>query len=199
MPTDPNAEDLFNARRGDRDALDRLLAKYQDQFRNMAHFELGPALRARVHTSDLLQSAFLDVVRSMETFEGETEEQFVRWFGRILDHNIRDRARYFDAQKRKGGDPGTVSSIPDQGPTPSAEIGLREDQAQISNEIEEALKALSEDQRRVLQLRFKDGLTHKEIADELGRTPEAVRVLVWRARSALALQLRKNSSEKLEK
>jgi DNA-directed RNA polymerase specialized sigma24 family protein len=36
-------------------------------------------------------------------------------------------------------------------------------------------------QRRVLQLRFADGLRSKEIAAVLGKRDDSVRVLLWRA------------------
>ncbi len=193
MPTSPRKKDIFDARRGDREALDHLLARLHDRLQTMAHRELGPALRAKIHTSDLLQSAFLDVVRSVDAFQGETDEQFVGWFKRILHHNIRDKARYFDAQKRRSGDPETVSNLADvSAQTPSAEIQMRDFDERMSPEMTLALKNLTKEQREVIELRFTEGLTHNEIAARVGRTPESIRALVWRARSALALELETN-------
>ena len=193
MPIDPNQEDIFHARRGDREALDRLLARLHDRLEIMAHNELGPGLRAKVHTSDLLQSAYLDVVRSVEKFEGETENQFVGWFSRILNHNIRDKVRYFEAQKRRAGDPETVSNLEDPNVSPSEGVRINDREIELTEKTKLALAKLSAHQREVLELRFSDGMTHKEIAEKLQRSPESVRVMVCRARSALALQIRRDS------
>ncbi len=196
MPIDTNQEDIFHARRGDRDALDRLLARLHTRLELIAHNEMGPGLRAKVHTSDLLQSAFLDVVRSVEDFEGETENQFIGWFGRILNHNIRDKVRYFEAQKRRSGDRETVSNLEDPNVSPSEGVRITDREIQLTEQTKRALAKLSPQHRKVLELRFSDGLTHKEIGEKLDRTPEAIRVMVCRARSALAMQIRRDSGGK---
>lgn len=198
MQPTPTQEDLFNARRGDRSALDRLLAKHQDRFRIMAQAEIGDGLRAKLHTSDLLQSAYMDVVRSVQDFEGETEEQFVRWFGRILNNNVRDRARYFAAEKRDGGILESSSRIADMSPTPSSVMSMAEGEERLGQNISELLTKLSPDQKRAIELRFDEGLAHEEIAELMDRTPEAIRVLVSRARSNLALLLQRKYSKNLK-
>jgi len=55
--------------------------------------------------------------------------------------------------------------------------------------IEEAVQELSEDQRRVLTLANVVGLSHKEIAEQLGKQEPAVRKLLSRARARLLLLL----------
>lgn len=200
MPTHSIKQDIFNARRGDRQALDCLLDRLQERLLEMAHRELGPSLRAKIHTSDLLQSAFLDVVRYVETFEGETEEQFIGWFHRILNHNIRDKVRYFDAQKRRIGDQESVTRLADpMGRTPSTEVQLGDIEEGVSDEMKRALGNLTPEQRVVIELRFTKGMTHNEIADEVGRSPEAIRAMVWRARAALALDLERQNGDQKKK
>jgi RNA polymerase sigma-70 factor (ECF subfamily) len=47
--------------------------------------------------------------------------------------------------------------------------------------MHEALAALPEECRRALQLRYVDGLPSKEIAEQMGKTDGAVRVLLSRS------------------
>jgi RNA polymerase sigma-70 factor (ECF subfamily) len=51
--------------------------------------------------------------------------------------------------------------------------------------VRKALFSLPIDQRRVLELRFVEGWRHDEVADALGKTPEATRALQHRALAGL--------------
>ena len=54
----------------------------------------------------------------------------------------------------------------------------------------EAMRELSEDYREILVLRFVEGLSGSEIAEQLGMTPGSVRVKLHRGVSALRERLR---------
>lgn len=58
-------------------------------------------------------------------------------------------------------------------------------QSEEQQQVREALFKLPIDQRRVLLLRFVEGWRHEEVAEELGKTPEATRALQHRALLAL--------------
>ena len=183
-------DDIRQARAGNRDALNRLIARSQARLSEMAHMRLGPGLRRRINTSDLLQSTYLDVVRDVDTFEGQTEDAFVGWVGRIIENNIRDKVRFFGAGKRK--EPPTPNSadddpweLPGSEGTPSAAATFGEELAIFG----QAMASLSDDQRRAIQLRFVEGMNHRDAAKELGRTESATRVLISRARATLALEI----------
>ena len=53
--------------------------------------------------------------------------------------------------------------------------------------VSRALEDLGEDYRQVIILRLVEGRTHKEVGELLGRTEAATRMLLSRARAALAL------------
>jgi RNA polymerase sigma factor (sigma-70 family) len=57
--------------------------------------------------------------------------------------------------------------------------------------LPEALASLTEQQRRAILLREWQGLTYREIADELGLSQSAVETLLFRARRTLAARLRR--------
>ncbi|MAB87848.1 MAG: hypothetical protein CMJ90_00115 [Planctomycetes bacterium] len=181
---------LALARGGDRRALDRLLETVHGRLRRLAEGRLGPGLRAKMRTSDVLQSTYLDVVKSVERFEGEDEEAFVGWVARIMENNIRDKGKYFQARKRRDPEGATLplneaEDVKTPGATPSVEVVRAEDLVLVSR----ALEDLGEDYRQVIILRLVEGRSHKEVGELLGRTEAATRMLLSRARAALALAL----------
>jgi len=181
---------LALARGGDRRALDRLLETVHGRLRRLAEGRLGPGLRAKMRTSDVLQSTYLDVVKSVERFEGEDEEAFVGWVARIMENNIRDKGKYFQARKRRDPEGATLplneaEDVKTPGATPSVEVVRAEDLVLVSR----ALEGLGEDYRQVIILRLIEGRSHKEVGELLGRTEAATRMLLSRARAALALAL----------
>ncbi len=187
MEGDQLSLDLRRAREGDRRALDRLLESMQDRLRRIAEGRLGPGLRAKVRTSDVLQSTYLDVVKSLENFEGEDEAAFVAWVARIMENNIRDKGKYFQARKRQEPGGGTVpldaaGDARADGSTPSVDAVRAEDLVLVSRALEE----LAEDHRRVIVLRMIEGRSHQEIGEQLNRSESATRMLLSRARAALA-------------
>ena len=158
---------------------------------------MGPGLRAKVRTSDVLQSTYLDVVKSVERFEGDDEEAFVAWIARIMENNIRDKGKYFQARKRRDPEGPTrplneAEDVRTPTATPSVEAVRAEDLVLVSR----ALEGLVEDYRQVIILRMVEGRSHKEVGELLGRSEAATRMLLSRARAALALaleQIRKES------
>ena len=190
MPSDGFRNDLRKARSGDREALNRLLDRNQDRLLRLARTRIGTSLKARVRTSDVLQSTYLDVLKGVGEFDGDSEEAFVAWVGRILENNIRDKGKYFGAKKRRHvaavGDPEDPGrGVLARTPTPSATAACSEDLLLVSR----ALESLPEDYRRVIMLRQVEGRSHKEAAAILERTEAATRMLLSRARAALALEL----------
>jgi len=182
-------DDLRRARRGDRDALARLLERNEDRLRRLAERRVGRELRARVRISDVLQSTYLSVLRYIADFDGESDEAFTAWLVKVFENTVRDKGRYFGALKRKGDRPlpsddssSDVLASPQPGPSTWA---ARSDDFRL---FVQAFDSLSDAHKQVLFLRLVEGRPHDEIAERLGRTPRACRILFSRARAALALE-----------
>lgn len=189
MNPNDGSEDVLRAVAGDRDALGRLLARHEARLRRAVARNLGAALGDRAHASDLLQSAFLQVVRGLERFEGTTEEEFSVWVVRVLENRIRHRHRYFVAQKR---DAANAPPLPGRrSETPMGEVSRIEDLQRLA----EALDTLPDDYRRVLLLRAADGLSYDQLAEVVGRTEGSVRMVLARARAALAAELERRGRD----
>jgi len=184
-----------NAREGNQDALARLLKTGGETARRVARKRLGPALRSKVDSIDISQSVFADLMNRMDTFEFRGEQAWRGYLRQLVENKIRAKADYFGAARRDmrreraigtpRGDydaPG-ILELSSGGPSPT-EILLREEQ--IDN-VEEALALLPEAERDVLIFRVFEGLSHREIADRMGRpTENSVHKLYGRALARLA-------------
>src|SRR5262245_53281250 len=90
-----------DARRGDREAYDRLFARYTDRALLFIEARLGPKLRERLDSHDILQEAYLAAHRDFAHFQYTDDAAFFRWLCRIIHNRIRDAGEYHAAVKRQ--------------------------------------------------------------------------------------------------
>jgi RNA polymerase sigma-70 factor (ECF subfamily) len=168
------------ARAGDRKAYDQLFALHSDRALMFVRARLGPVLRGKVESMDVLQDAYLAAHRDFERFEYTDEGAFLRWLCRIIENRIRDGDDYFAALKRQ------PVALPRSDPTgPSTLL----DRAEHRRKVADALDELSEDHRQVLLLRYFEGLSAEETGTLMGRSAGAVRNLTARALAELGERL----------
>ena len=177
---------VATARRGERDAFERLIAHFQDRVWRRARYRIGDADEAW----DVAQEVFILCFRKIDQFRGEAS--FWTWLARIVDNQVRNRLGWLrrrgreitysldelgpgDADEERAWDP------PDTAADPRREAGAR----QKIDALNQALAALSEDHREVLLLRFSDGLAYEEIAETLGISLGTVKSRINRARAEL--------------
>lgn len=183
-----SSDDIRQARSGDRDAIERLLERCAPRLERHAEARLGEGLRPRVRISDLVQSTYADVLRSVDGFTGTTEREFFAWVAQALENNIRDKVKGFGRLKRRGEQLTPYDEPPPSERTnPLSEIANKEEVELVHR----AMSKLAPDHRQVLQLRFLDGHGHPEIAAALGRTETATRALLVRARLALMAEVKR--------
>ena len=183
---DPDAETLAAATRGDPAAVSHLLERYLPGLRAFVRLRTGDVVRGHEEHSDIVQSACRDVLENLERYKHGGDEGFRRWLYRTALRKIADRYEYYRAKKRDVGREGLMgshwSSAPGAMPTPS--------QHAIANEeamrIERALASMPDDYREVVVLSRYTGMSHREIAAEMGRSELAVRTLLSRALARLA-------------
>jgi RNA polymerase sigma-70 factor (ECF subfamily) len=179
--------DLAGARAGSKEAIGAALEACRGYLLGIAERELDADLRAKGGASDLVQDTFLEAQRDFGGFRGKTEADLLAWLRRLLLNNLANFARtYRQTAKRQldrevrlptDGESGGHSVLPADDPSPSARVREGEDTAALN----EALARLPEDYRRVLSLRYLEGLPFDEIAVRMGRSPAALRKLWARA------------------
>ncbi len=184
---------IIRARNGDRDALEALLVRNHERIESVAKARLGALARPKMRASDLVQATFLDVLQALPQFRGNTDEEFVSWMARILENNVRDLARYQGAKKRKVEGHSGESSLPEDLPKPNQQSPSGD--AKFADEIVLVSRAMSK-----IPERYRQALLSKlenehhpepEGADPRQKETSAARVLLFRARAALLVEMEK--------
>ncbi|RZL35429.1 MAG: sigma-70 family RNA polymerase sigma factor [Rubrivivax sp.] len=181
---DTDALLVRQAQAGSRAAFDMLVLKYQRRIERL----LSRSVRDPADVADLCQETFLAAYRALPAFRGESA--FYTWIYRIaINAATRHRARQRPVESLDEDDEdGTFGTRahPTDDATPESLLASR----QLGQQLDEAVAALAEDQRRALLLREVDGLSYDEIADLTGCPPGTVRSRIFRAREAVAVRLR---------
>ena len=181
---------LERVRQGDGEALGIAWERIEGASSRRASRNLGPGLRGKANASDILQDAFLEVLRTASSFRGDTMAEFASWVGQIIESCARQRHRSLRAAKRHApsSPSGLRALFEARRPapaSPSAPVRATEDRTRF----EDALAALGADQRAVVEALAIEGRPVDEVARDLGRSPAAIYSLLARARAALALRL----------
>lgn len=171
---------LTAARRGDRDALETLVTRYEPRV-----YRFGLSLcRDRDDADDVLQDTFLSMVRSLQRFRGDSS--LSTWLFAIAHHACLKRRR------RRVSSPRAVESLDALSPTALNTLvapGLSPEASAAATERHESLQAaigaLDVGQRKVLLLRDVEGLTAPDTAKALGLSVAAVKSRLHRARAAV--------------
>ena len=154
------------------DATRRLYEQYARQIYAYCLHQL----RNKEEAEDATQSTFLNAFRGLQ--RGIDPEFESAWLYKIAQNVCLTRQRS-STRRRRVESPGDLDAMQDVLPAPEVDaddlIGLPE-----------ALEGMPEQQRRALLLREWQGLSYKEIADELGLSQSAVETLLFRARRTLA-------------
>ncbi len=188
------------AQDGDPSALNQLCGVYTERVRWMIRLRLGKELRPKLESIDLAQDALMHALRGLDRFTYKDEGDFVRWLAKIAENTLRDNLDKQYAHKRDirkevrvdhvgpvtGGRPEN-RLIPIQATTPSVIASNRED----IERLDLALDTLAPEYRDVIVQTKLEGLSYREIAEKLGKSPDAVRMLVARAMAALTTAFRR--------
>jgi RNA polymerase sigma-70 factor, ECF subfamily len=188
LTDDDSRQLLGRASQGDGVAIDQLLQEHLPGLRAYIRLKAGAVLLARESSTDLAQSVCRDILENAGRYQYSADGGFRRWLFTTALRKIADRYEFYGAQKRAqaqeqslGDDEGLLAAC--RGfYTPSRQAAAREDLARL----EQAFSRLDDDKREVvLQSRIL-GMSHAEIAAQMGRTEVAVRKLLSRALAELA-------------
>jgi RNA polymerase sigma factor (sigma-70 family) len=88
---------INEAKLGDKDALNRLFARYQNRVLRIVRFRLNPELREKLKTQsmDIVQEVFIAALRKLNEFEPTSKGAFLHWLSKIVENYIRDQIDYF--------------------------------------------------------------------------------------------------------
>ncbi len=181
------AELLGSAVEGDRYALERLLIGYQSRLIARIRRRFPPDLKTVISPEDILQETYVEIFRSIRSFESTGRNAFHRWLLAVAENRLVDNVRTHRAAKRGGGRVRiavtTGSSVAPlmeilqpTSHTPSRSAAVHE----IESAVWVALAALKPEYREALQLRFLKGLSVAEVAARMKRSEWSVHKLCSR-------------------
>lgn len=163
--------------RRDPAAFAPLYQQYLDPVYRYCYRRLG----SREAAEDATSLVFERALRSLPSFRGGS---FRAWLFAIAHNAITD------AYRRRGVEPlGEGFEIEDPAPLPEQVALLADEQRLLAT----ALALLPKDQRQVIELRL-SGMPSVEVAEILGRSPQAVRALQLRATRHLQALLATSST-----
>ncbi|MFC1634197.1 RNA polymerase sigma factor [Planctomycetota bacterium] len=184
------------AQEGDQTALNQLCRVYSEQVRRIIRFRLHQKLRSKLDSIDVVQDVLILAMGGLKDFTYRNEGDFLRWLSRIAENRLRNIFDEFHADKRDirkeipfkeqrrsagsalGGAYGPMGTT-----TPSLILSKKE----ALDRLERALDELKPEYKEVIVLKRIEGLSYTEIANRLGKSAEAVGMLLSRAMTALTI------------
>ena len=156
-------------------------ARFVDLYERYFHRVYAYVIRRtgnRAEAEDITSEVFERALTNLSRFEWRGVP-FAAWLLRIAAHVIVDRA---ERNAR-------TLDVPPPEPVPAIDLEDAERRAALFRHVD----ALPADQRRVIVMRFAEGLPIRAIATDLGRTEGAVKQLQFRALAKLRARLGETS------
>jgi RNA polymerase sigma-70 factor (ECF subfamily) len=184
-------DQIARIRQRDQQALAEFIAGHRPQLMAFIERQLGTALRRKIESDDVYQETSAEAVRALPTAEIGDRDPF-SWLCQIAERRIIDlHRRFFGAQKRDAAkevplgtsrgtesrSAGLINLLVASLTTPSQAFSRNAREERLM----EAMGKLPDDQQTALKLRYIENLPSKEIAERLGKTDAAVRVMLTRS------------------
>lgn len=179
------AELLEGYRRGDPEAQTELLTRLEAQLRMLVRALVGKQIRTERESQDICQSLLLafHLQAGAGKVAFENEEAFKGYLRTMIRHKLANLADRIKTTKRGGGAaavPQEELQLPAFDPSASMVAGT----AELRQKME---GALGEEERAILE-GLLAGRGYAEIAGELDKSPDAIRMAWNRARDRLVAQ-----------
>ncbi|HZO04136.1 MAG TPA: RNA polymerase sigma factor RpoE [Burkholderiales bacterium] len=178
---------VARAQRGDKQAFELLVEKYQ---RKLARL-LSRFIRDPAEVEDVTQEAFIKAYRALPAFRGDSA--FYTWLYRI---GINTAKNYLMAMGRRAPTSTEVEADEAEGFEEGEQlrdINTPESlllSSEIAKTVNATIEQLPEELRTAIQMREIEGMSYEDIAKAMDCPIGTVRSRIFRAREAIAEQLR---------
>lgn len=159
---------------GDAKSFGKLYEEYVDAIYRYIYFRIG----SKAEAEDFTDEVFVRAWEALPEFQPNASYSFSAWLYRIA-HNL-----VVDSYRQRS--PVTFSQ--DELDKNRTRLPSVEEEAQVRHEAANLIKAvqkLSDVEQDVIVLRFVEGLSHREVAQVIGKSESASRVIQHRALAAL--------------
>ncbi len=176
---------IEQARRGDTQAFARIVQRYQSPVYNMAYRMLGDPNEAQ----DAAQETFLRAFAQLKSYR--PDQKFASWLLSIAAHYCIDRLRRRRFHWLSLDEPSAEETLPSREAGPE-ETAFAHERAE---EVQQLVAKLAPAARAVVILKYWNDMDIDEIARVTGDTPGNVKVKLFRARQAMAREMRQLGRE----
>lgn len=188
------------ARQGDELALSELFRIHEPRLVRLVELRLDKTLRRRLDPADVVQDAWVEVVRRFDEWRGQADFPLHVWLRLITGQSLAAAQRHHlaahmrdalrEAPQRLGRPSMSSASVADafvaSGTSPSQAASREE----LRQRVRAAIENLDEIDREIVAMRHFEGLTNEEAATELGIEPSAASMRFLRALVRLRPELK---------
>ena len=186
---DPTTSVLARAKAGSTGALDALYARCAPRLLALIRLRMGRSLRAKLESRDILQATLLKSFQQIRELRGADSASLMAWLARIAENEIRDQADFHGRRRR---DAAREAALDDEAVQVAAQMRSPLSGAILTEQaerLEAAIETLAPDHREIILLRKFEERPFADIAQRLGRSEDACRMLLARAMAALTIKL----------
>jgi RNA polymerase sigma-70 factor (ECF subfamily) len=180
------SELLQRARDGDAAALNELARTYESDLRIAARVHLGPALRPYLDSIDLVQSVHRSLIRGLrdDRFAFDNSAGLIALALTMVRRKIARQWRRHRRQMRLDSPLNVAENATDVLATLTSRSAEPGRAVAIRDSMTRLCRDLNDIDRQLLELRLQ-GWNTSEIAEQLGHSPEALRIRLFRLRKRL--------------
>jgi len=191
---------IARARSGDRDALGRLFAHFQNYLRLVISAAMGPGMRRSLDISDVVQETLLVAAARFGKFHGDDERQLAYWLRSLANRKVVDLARRIGRQKRAPANQVSLDETHDGSPLAEQLAGELTSPSQgavrheMALKLAEALTKIDPVEAEVIWLHHIEGMSFEAIGQRIGTGRNGARGVWARALKNLRRVLPKDES-----
>lgn len=170
---------LMRWQAGDEAALGNLLEMHLPFVRQRVRERLGPRLRAKVTSDDVVQDAVVEFLRYGPRYVIESERQLHALLARIVATTVGDHGNWFLAVRRRMSAETPLASSHDLVGDEREDPAAHAHRSEMADRLRLAIELLGERDRRLIVWRSWEKRPFAVIGSDLGLSEEAART-AWR-------------------
>lgn len=189
---DPNEPSPLDSETSNSDEGSAEFEPFRSYLHVLAETQMHNRLKSKVDASDIVQQTMLRAHQARDQFRGSSDAEKAGWLRTILGNVLCGLLRDFSRQRRDISREQSIQAveqssiqlanlIPADSSSPSAALH-RDERA---GELAKAMLQLTEEQREAIILKYWHGMTLADIAQQIGKSNEAVAGLIFRGMQKL--------------
>jgi RNA polymerase sigma-70 factor (ECF subfamily) len=173
---------------GDATSMGQLFERFRNRTVLWCESKMSEQLRSRMDAEDAAHDILAQALKDFHQFHGASIDQFGAWYWTVAENRLRDLVDYHGAKKRQPGDPLSFTQ------TSPSQAAARDE---LIVRVRRAIQSLPEEYRAIIRLVKLEQRTPEEIGTMLGKTANAIRILLCRALKQLRVNMGEDASGRL--